>query len=130
MSRGGRGRGRGTGSLPLDALGYKKGDILPTPTLQPPPPYPTRAFVPLPLRRTAVDDYLLNVKQEIATGLKLSRFYIHKAQKRKDIERYSDKYDSQNQSAASHDYSSWGKLLYLIFRDSCSKNSSMHTHTT
>jgi hypothetical protein len=45
MASRGRGRGRGT-SLPLESLGFGRGESLPTTILQPPPSFPVKNSLP------------------------------------------------------------------------------------
>eukprot|EP00731_Ephydatia_muelleri_P011055 Em0005g1641a len=78
MSRG-RGkapRGRGFGSQ-LEALGITSaGDSAPPPILQPPPLFPPLDRKPLELKATDVDQYLLEVKQELRAFMRESVFYL------------------------------------------------------
>lgn len=78
MSRG-RGkapRGRGFGSQ-LEALGITSaGDSAPPPILQPPPLFPPLDRKPLELKKTDVDLYLLDVKQELRAFMRESGFSL------------------------------------------------------
>ena len=49
-------------------------------------------FKPVPLEQGDEYDYILALKQELRATMKKSPFYISSNEKRKDIERYSDKY--------------------------------------
>ncbi|XP_002730860.1 DNA-directed RNA polymerase III subunit RPC7-like [Saccoglossus kowalevskii] len=95
----GRGRGRGRGALAVaaEALGIGRGD-LPPPTLQPPPLFPPLQFKPVPLLSGEDHDYMLALKQEYRGTMKDSPHYIKADSKKKDIERYSDKYQMNRNS--------------------------------
>ncbi|OWF41375.1 DNA-directed RNA polymerase III subunit RPC7-like [Mizuhopecten yessoensis] len=89
----GRGRGRGRNvSFNVEALGFGRGEALPAPILQPPPLYPPTDFKPVPLLQGEEFDYMLALKQEFRGVMKRSAFYQQTSANRKDIDRYSDKY--------------------------------------
>lgn len=89
----GRGRGRGRNvSFNVEALGFGRGEALPGPILQPPPLYPPTDFKPVPLLQGEEFDYMLALKQEFRGVMKRSPFYLQTSTNRKDIDRYSDKY--------------------------------------
>lgn len=89
----GRGRGRGkTVSFDVQALGFGRGEALPTSCVQPPPLFPIQAFKPVPLIKNEDADYLLALKQEFMATLKKSVYHLKADEKKRDIERYSDKY--------------------------------------
>nr|XP_054754333.1 DNA-directed RNA polymerase III subunit RPC7-like [Lytechinus pictus] len=94
MAGRGRGRGRGRGSsFAADALGLGRGgESLPPPTAQPPPLFPPLEFSPAPLPTNEGDNYMYLLKQEFRGYLRESPYYIKPLNKKKDIERYSDKY--------------------------------------
>lgn len=95
MAGRGRGRGRGTGlSIPGD---FGKDQSLP-PILQPPPTFPPLEFKPYPMyvdekgERTKEMRYMLNMKKIFADNMQESHNNVVPIVVRKDIERYSDKY--------------------------------------
>ncbi|XP_060068870.1 DNA-directed RNA polymerase III subunit RPC7-like [Ylistrum balloti] len=95
----GRGRGRGRNvSFNVEALGFGRGEALPGPILQPPPLYPPTDFKPVPLLQGEEYDYMLALKQEFRGVMKRSQYYLQTSTNRKDIDRYSDKYQLHNDS--------------------------------
>ncbi|XP_003724394.2 DNA-directed RNA polymerase III subunit RPC7-like [Strongylocentrotus purpuratus] len=94
MAGRGRGRGRGRGSsFAADALGLGRGgEALPPPTAQPPPLFPPLEFSPAPLPKNEEDNYMYLLKQEFRGHMRDSPYCIKPHNKKKDIERYSDKY--------------------------------------
>lgn len=98
---GGRGRGRGRGKgMSLEQLGVQKGEVLPDRIVGPPETYPPLEFRPVQptQEKNLAESYLLVVKKEYREHMQNSQFYIQPGVKRKDIERYSDRY----QLLASH----------------------------
>ena len=49
-------------------------------------------YRPVPLCSGDEYDYLLALKQEYRGAMRESPYYIHSVEKKKDIQRYSDKY--------------------------------------
>uniref|UniRef100_A0A3B3SSX3 Uncharacterized protein n=1 Tax=Paramormyrops kingsleyae TaxID=1676925 RepID=A0A3B3SSX3_9TELE len=92
----GRGRGRGRGQLTfnIEAVGIGKGENLPPSTLQPTPLFPPMEHKPVPLQTGEEAEYMLALKQELRGAMKNLPFYIRPAAPKKDVERYSDKYQS------------------------------------
>ncbi|XP_018620273.1 DNA-directed RNA polymerase III subunit RPC7-like isoform X1 [Scleropages formosus] len=92
----GRGRGRGRGQLTfnIEAVGIGKGENLPPATLQPTPLFPPMEHKPIPLQTGEEAEYMLALKQELRGAMKNLPFYIRPAAPKKDVERYSDKYQS------------------------------------
>lgn len=91
----GRGRGRGKNvSFNVEALGFGRGEALPGPISQPPPLFPTADFKPVPFQQSEEYDYMLALKQEFLGNMRKSPFFFQASHKRKDIERYSDKYQA------------------------------------
>ncbi|OAD59089.1 DNA-directed RNA polymerase III subunit RPC7-like [Eufriesea mexicana] len=90
----GRGRGRSKPSMSFgtEQLGFAKGEALPPPVLQPPPKYPPLEYKPLPLHITTEMSYLLELKREYAEYMKESPNNVLPFVIKKDIERYSDRY--------------------------------------
>ncbi|XP_040394821.1 LOW QUALITY PROTEIN: DNA-directed RNA polymerase III subunit RPC7-like [Cygnus olor] len=90
----GRGRGRGRGQLTfnVEAVGIGKGDALPPPTLQPSPLFPPVEYRPVPLPGGEELEYMLALKQELRGAMKNLPYFVKPGAPRRDIERYSDKY--------------------------------------
>ena len=81
-------------SFNVEALGINRGDALPGPILQPPPLFPPQEFKPVPLKQGEDYEYICALKKEFIGFMKKSPYYIQSNEKRKDIERYSDKYQT------------------------------------
>lgn len=94
MAGRGRGRGRGQLSFNMEAVGIGKGENLPPSTLQPTPLFPPMEHKPIPLQTSEEAEYMLALKQELRGAMKSLPFYIRPAAPKKDVERYSDKYQS------------------------------------
>ncbi|XP_062820816.1 DNA-directed RNA polymerase III subunit RPC7-like [Anolis carolinensis] len=93
---GGAGRGRGRGghmTFSVEAIGIiGKGEALPPPTLQPSPLFPPLEYKPLPLQTGEEVEYMLALKQELRGATKNLPYFIKPSAPKKDVERYSDKY--------------------------------------
>ena len=74
------------------------GEAAPPPILQPPPDFPPLDRKPLELRNSEVDDYLLTVKQDVREFMKKSPFYLKVGSNRREIQRYSDRYQEVKDS--------------------------------
>nr|XP_032823315.1 DNA-directed RNA polymerase III subunit RPC7-like isoform X1 [Petromyzon marinus] len=107
----GRGRGRGQMTFNIEAIGFAKGEALPPPTLQPPPLFPPLEYRPLPLHTGEETDYLLALKQELRGAMKNLPYFIKPAERKKDIERYSDKYQSKGPADNAIDWAPDWRLL-------------------
>ena len=94
--RGGRGRGRANLSFNVEELGFGRGEALPTAVLQPPPLFPPLTMKPAPLLTGEQYDYLVALKQEFRNTAVESPFYIKSDERRRDVVRYSDKYQMSN----------------------------------
>ncbi|XP_070542335.1 DNA-directed RNA polymerase III subunit RPC7-like [Ptychodera flava] len=108
----GRGRGRGRGALAVAAetLGIGRGD-LPPPTLEPPPVFPPLEFKPVLLLAGEEYDYMLALKQEYRGTIRDSPYFIKPQNRKKDIERYSDKYQTNgNQDSVIGFRPDWRRL--------------------
>ncbi|XP_078499264.1 DNA-directed RNA polymerase III subunit RPC7-like [Lissotriton helveticus] len=90
----GRGRGRGQMTFNVEVVGIGKGDALPPPTLQPPPLFPSLDYKPVPLQMGEEVEYMLALKQELRGAMKNLPYYVKPAAPKKDVERYSDKYQT------------------------------------
>ncbi|MBN3307763.1 DNA-directed RNA polymerase III subunit RPC7-like [Amia ocellicauda] len=89
-----RGRGRGQMNFNMEAVGIWKGDLLPPSTLQPTPLFPPMEYKPVPLQTGEEAEYMLALKQELRGAMKNLPYFVRPAAPKKDIERYSDKYQS------------------------------------
>ncbi|XP_039974484.1 RNA polymerase III subunit GL b [Xiphias gladius] len=94
----GRGRGRRTMSFSVDAVGINRGDSLPPSMQQPTPPFPVMEQKPLPLAGGEEAEYLLALKQEFRGAMRSLPCFIQPAAAHRDVERYSDKYHSSEQT--------------------------------
>ncbi|XP_067878781.1 RNA polymerase III subunit GL b isoform X1 [Heterodontus francisci] len=94
MSGRGRGSGPGPMTFSVEVVGIGKGETLPPPTLQPPPLYPSLEFKAVPLQSGEEAEYMLALKQELRGAMRSLPYYVKPAAPKKDIERYSDKYQS------------------------------------
>ncbi|XP_078699091.1 DNA-directed RNA polymerase III subunit RPC7-like isoform X1 [Branchiostoma floridae x Branchiostoma belcheri] len=98
---GGRGRGRGRGkplSFDIETLGFQNRKELPQSKDEPPPLYPPLEFKPVPLQEGEEANYLLALKQEFRGSMRESPYFIKPQSTKKDIERYSDKYQLNGQN--------------------------------
>ncbi|CAK6982148.1 RNA polymerase III subunit GL b [Scomber scombrus] len=102
--RGGRGRGRRMMSFSVEAVGINRGDSLPPSIQQPTPLYPVMEHKPLPLTGGEEVEYLLALKQEFRGAMKSLPFFIQPAAAHRDVERYSDKYHSSEQTDSQMDW--------------------------
>ncbi|KAM3919301.1 DNA-directed RNA polymerase III subunit RPC7-like [Leptodactylus fuscus] len=94
MAGRGRGAGRGQMTFNVQAIGIGRGETLPPPTLQPPPLFPALDFKPVPLQTGEEIEYMLALKQELRGAMKSLPYNIKPAAPKKDVERYSDKYQT------------------------------------
>ncbi|CAM4634147.1 hypothetical protein PO909_004684 [Leuciscus waleckii] len=94
MAGRGRGRGRSQFTFSVDALGFGRGDSLPTSTHTPSPIFPPMQFRPVPLLTGEEVDYMLALKQELRASSKNLPFNIRAARTKTDVARYSDKYQN------------------------------------
>merc|ERR1712098_1010543 len=74
---GGRGRGRGTGlSFNAEALGFGRGDALPSAVMAPPPMFPPLQNQPVKLVEDKEQDYILAVGKELRNSFRGSQFFL------------------------------------------------------
>ncbi|XP_068586098.1 DNA-directed RNA polymerase III subunit RPC7-like isoform X1 [Cebidichthys violaceus] len=105
------GRGRRMMSFSVEAVGINRGDSLPPSIQQPTPLFPVMEQKPLPLTGGEEAEYLLALKQEFRGAMKTLPFYIQPAAARRDVERYSDKYHSNEQTDGLTDWNPvWKKF--------------------
>lgn len=111
MAGRGRGRGRAQLSFPVEAVGIGKGENLPPSTVQPTPLFPPLEHKPVPLQTGEEAEYMLALKQEFRGAMKTLPFYIRPAAPKKDVERYSDKYQNVEPSDNTIEWSpDWKRL--------------------
>ncbi|OCT69089.1 DNA-directed RNA polymerase III subunit RPC7-like [Xenopus laevis] len=94
MAGKGRGSGRGQLTFNVEVVGITRGEALPPPTLQPPPLFPSLEYKPVPLQTGEEVEYMLALKQELRGAMKTLPYFIKPAELKKDVERYSDKYQT------------------------------------
>ncbi|XP_063803209.1 DNA-directed RNA polymerase III subunit RPC7-like [Pseudophryne corroboree] len=111
MAGRGRGLGRGQMTFNIQAVGIGRGETLPPPTLQPPPLFPALDFKPVPLQTGEEVEYMLALKQELRGSMKSLPYYIKPADPKKDVERYSDKYQTSGPVDNAIDWHPDWKLL-------------------
>ena len=74
---GGRGRGRGTGlSFNAEALGFGRGDALPSAVMAPPPMFPPLTNQPVKLVEDKEQEYILAVGKELRNAFRGSQFFL------------------------------------------------------
>ena len=95
MSRG-RGRGRGKPFAGLESL--LPGEPPPPPILTPPPLFPPLEKRPLELRKSPADTELLVLKENLRLYMQQSPFALKAGPEKKEIQRYSDKYQQLGES--------------------------------
>ncbi|KAM6958858.1 DNA-directed RNA polymerase III subunit RPC7-like [Aplochiton taeniatus] len=109
--RSGRGRGRSTLTFNLEDVGIGRGESLPPATLKPSLLFPPLTFQPVPLQTGEEVEYMLALKQELRTATKNLPFYIRRSGPKKDVDRYSDKYQTQEPQDSSIEWNpDWGRL--------------------
>uniref|UniRef100_A0A8C4NHH7 DNA-directed RNA polymerase III subunit n=1 Tax=Eptatretus burgeri TaxID=7764 RepID=A0A8C4NHH7_EPTBU len=81
----GRGRGRGQMTFNIEAIGFGKGDALPPTALQPPPLFPPRENLPLPLQTGEETDYQVALKQEFRLAMKSLPYFLKIETKKKGV---------------------------------------------
>ncbi|XP_050578838.1 DNA-directed RNA polymerase III subunit RPC7-like [Bombus affinis] len=79
-------------SISTEQLGFVKGEALPPPVLQPALKYPLLQYKPLPLNITKEKIYLLELKKGYAEYMRGSPNNVLPLVIKKNIERYSDRY--------------------------------------
>ena len=74
---GGRGRGRGTGlSFNAEALGFGRGDALPSAVMAPPPMFPPLTNHPVKLVEDEEQKYILAVGKELRNAFRGSQYFL------------------------------------------------------
>ncbi|CAN9514407.1 unnamed protein product [Ophioblennius macclurei] len=95
------GRGRGgfrSLSFNVDSVVLSRGEGLPAGLQQPTPVFPAMEQKPLPLTGGEEAEYLLALKQDFRGAMKSLPCFIQPAAPQRDVERYSDKYHSSEQT--------------------------------
>ncbi|XP_075031998.1 DNA-directed RNA polymerase III subunit RPC7-like isoform X2 [Calonectris borealis] len=111
MAGRGRGRGRGQMTFNVEAVGIGKGDALPPPTLQPSPLFPPLEHRAAPLPGGEEGEYMLALKQELRGAMKGLPYFVKPGAPRRDIERYSDKYQISSPVDSAIDWNpDWRRL--------------------
>ncbi|TRY59357.1 hypothetical protein DNTS_016623 [Danionella cerebrum] len=90
--------GRGHLTFSVEIVGIAKGENLPPSSVQPTPLYPPLEQKPVPLQAGEEAEYMLALKQEFRGAMRNLPFYIRPAAPRRDVERYSDKYQRSESS--------------------------------
>ncbi|KAM3849888.1 DNA-directed RNA polymerase III subunit RPC7-like [Diretmus argenteus] len=109
--RGGRGRGRSNMTFNVESLGIGRGEALPQSSIQPSPLFPPMTGQPVPLQTGEEVDYMLALKQELRAATKNLPFFIREAAPRRDVVRYSDKYNSaESRDSALEWKPDWSRL--------------------
>ncbi|XP_041737508.1 DNA-directed RNA polymerase III subunit RPC7-like [Coregonus clupeaformis] len=131
----GRGRGRGKGymSFSIEAVGIGKGENLPSSILQPTPLFPPMEHKPVPLVMGEEAEYMLSLKQEFRGAMKILPFYVLPAVSKKDVERYSDKYQNSEPSDNTIEWNpDWKRLpkeLRIHVKKPLKENTSLSVET-
>ncbi|KAL2715095.1 hypothetical protein V1478_014793 [Vespula squamosa] len=109
----GRGRGKFKPSMSFNTeqLGFAKGEVLPSPVLQPPQKYPMLEYKPLTFSITNEMSYLLELKRDYTEFLRESPYNVQPIELKKDIERYSDRYQDLMTDKSGYDTRyDWSKV--------------------
>ncbi|CAF90086.1 unnamed protein product [Tetraodon nigroviridis] len=107
----GRGRGRKMITFNTETVGVPRGESVPVGVHQPTPLFPVMEQKPLPLLAGEELDYLLALKQEFRGAMKTLPCFIQPASTHRDVERYSDKYhSSENTDTSAHWSTDWKRL--------------------
>ncbi|XP_024249853.1 DNA-directed RNA polymerase III subunit RPC7-like isoform X2 [Oncorhynchus tshawytscha] len=129
-----RGRGKGYMSFSIEAVGIGKGENLPPSILQPTPLFPPVEHKPVPLVMGEEAEYMLALKQEFRGNMKNLPFYVRPAVSKKDVERYSDKYQNSEPSDNTIEWNpDWKRLpkeLRICVKKALKENTSLSVETT
>ncbi|XP_030645266.1 RNA polymerase III subunit GL a [Chanos chanos] len=110
MAGRGRGRGRDKFTFNIDALGLGRGEALPPSVLKPSPLFPPMQFRPVPLQTGEDVEYMLALKQELRATTKNLPFHIRPVGPKKDVDRYSDKYNATEPKNVTEWNPDWSRL--------------------
>ncbi|XP_015171599.1 PREDICTED: DNA-directed RNA polymerase III subunit RPC7-like [Polistes dominula] len=107
----GRGHGKGSMSFTFEQLGLTKAEAMMHKSLEPPPKYPILEYKPLPFTITNEMSYLLELKRDFAEYLKESSFNVRPIEVKKDVERYSDRFQDLMTDKSSYETKyDWSKI--------------------
>lgn len=108
----GKGRGRGKYTFNLEVIGIGKGEALPSSSLAPPPLFPPLPVKTAPFCPSKSDhyNYLHDVKQELNSAFKSSKYFLVPPKVNLGIQRYSDKFAGSSDSPPKQTAESLGML--------------------
>uniref|UniRef100_H2N224 DNA-directed RNA polymerase III subunit n=1 Tax=Oryzias latipes TaxID=8090 RepID=H2N224_ORYLA len=106
------GRGRGRRPFGTDSS-ISRGEGLPPGLQQPTPVFPVMEQKPLPLAGGEEAEYLLALKQDFRGVMKNLPFFIKPAAAQRDVQRYSDKYHSSEQTNSLTDWNLEPSCLHV-----------------
>uniref|UniRef100_A0A3P9JD14 Uncharacterized protein n=1 Tax=Oryzias latipes TaxID=8090 RepID=A0A3P9JD14_ORYLA len=106
------GRGRGRRPFGTDPS-ISRGEGLPPGLQQPTPVFPVMEQKPLPLAGGEEAEYLLALKQDFRGVMKNLPFFIKPAAAQRDVQRYSDKYHSSEQTNSLTDWNLEPSCLHV-----------------
>lgn len=86
-------------------------ESIPLPTLQPPAVFPKTLFPCLPVREDSEQESLLEIKKELLSAFRCSRFTEDLNQVERPIQRYSDRY---SQTASQANAGDWDMRLFPV----------------
>lgn len=89
----GRGKIKSGMSFSMEQLGFSKGEMLPTPVLQPSPSYPMLDRKALPVQITTEMGYLVELKRAFTEYMRESSNNVQAVILNEDIERYCEDYE-------------------------------------
>lgn len=109
----GKGRGRGKYTFNLESIGISKNETLPSSSLTPPPLFPPLPVKSVPFTPSKSDhyNYLYDVKQELSSAFKSSKYFLVPPKVNLGIQRYSDKFAASNDSPSKQNGDSLGNVL-------------------
>lgn len=106
----GRGRGKPTMSFTTEQFGFVKGELLPSSVLQPPPSYPPLEHKPLSITLTTEMGYLVELKRDFSEYMRESSNNVLPIVLKKDIERYSDRYQDTTMDKSNEFKCDWSRM--------------------
>ncbi|XP_036140930.1 DNA-directed RNA polymerase III subunit RPC7-like [Monomorium pharaonis] len=125
----GRGRGKSTISFTMEQMGISKGEILPTPVIQPSLIYPQLDHKPLPIQLTTEMSYLVELRRDFTEYMRESPNNVQAAILNEDVERFCEDFEDtitrydKSKYEAYHDWSKMPMELKLSKkRKSCQRN--------
>lgn len=109
----GRGKIKSSMSFSMEQLGFSKGEMLPTPVLQPSPSYPMLDHKPLPVQITTEMSYLIELKRDFTEYMQESSNNVQAIVLNEDIERYCEDYEETKTRYNTLEYESnydWSRM--------------------